>query len=454
MASARPPETAPEFSHSSWPFVALFLLALVPLIRSYAVDKFFSGDDCAYFTWILDRLWFMDFAWSRDHAVYLTQWPLVIAVRAGIIDIPTLKVCYGAGLMFPHLLGFTLSVVARRGLPPWPLIFPIFGLLAISLSVDAVPAGEHHVSVALAWPILLFSIRPRPYTRIDLALISLLLILNLRLYENAILTGPLFAAFFMMRSARFPEGKAAHFAFAGLSLASAAIALYWTVFPRDMGNRGLFLASLTGPLSHRQFLLGMTFLCPLLVSLFWGSRRFALPAVALSALLPFALLLIAPPPYAGLSFACRTLGTTFIPPLLVIIAWLLPREPAFSSRHLLAFALFVVAAATLHVYDDRGWIDFRDRFRQTLQTRTGFVPIEDTSMHDHLWAWDWNNAFLSYLWSDGTVRAIVLNPRDNDYDPFDPQRETILSRYLPPPTFVPLPAASMSNVQCQMTNGQ
>ena len=87
-----------------WPWIGLFGLALMPLVHDVAIQKTFSADGAAYFMWLLDDQRFTDFAWARNHSIYLTQWPVIAALRAGVSDRRALETLFGAGLLFPHLL--------------------------------------------------------------------------------------------------------------------------------------------------------------------------------------------------------------------------------------------------------------------------------------------------------------------------------------------------------------
>jgi hypothetical protein len=142
--------------------------------------------------------------------------------------------------------------------------------------------------------------------------------------------------------------------------------------------------------------------------------------------------------WAGDSFASRTLSMTLLPPLLVIAAMLLHRDESvrFTAAPFAAFALFAIVVAAVSLHENRQWIEFRSAFKATLATRTGLVPIESTPMAGHAAAWPWNNPLLSYLWSGDVVRAVVLNPADTSWEPFDPRTTAILGRYRQPPDFL------------------
>lgn len=435
----------PEASQTSaWPWIALFAVAFTPLAHAAAIEKFLSADGALYFQRVLEEGRFTDFAWARNHAVSVVQWPVAVAVRAGVTDWATLETLFAIGLLLPYVLGFVLCVAARRGLSTWPLLFPIASLLVITIPADYLLVGEHHVLVALAWPILFLALRPAALTRWEIGVAGALILVIARAYESAVFVSPVLAAAFLVRGRRGYDRPASIALLAGLCLIGAVIAAFSIAFPRDPGNRSAFLQALVAPARRSQVLLGAAFLIPFALALWRPRDHLRWLAVAVAAVM--ALCVLGPSgvvpawtrmwtvAWAGDSFASRTLSMTLLPLLLVVATALVRREGTVTvtQAHVAAFALFAVAVAAVSVQENRQWIEFRSAFKTVLATRTGFVPIESTPLVSHPAGWPWNNAILSYLWSDGAVRAIVLNPADVGWEPFDPRTTAILQRYRQP----------------------
>ncbi len=433
---------------SPWPWVALFVVAFLPLAHDAAIEKFYSADGAGYFQWLLERGGFTDFAWARNHSVYVVQWPLVLALRAGVTDWTVLETLFALGLLLPFAVGFALCVAARRGLSQWPLLFPIASLLAITIPADYLLVGEHHVLVAVAWPLLFLALRPARLTGWEMGMAALLALIMTRTYESAVVVAPVLAGACLLRTRQASEQRTALRLLAGLCLVGAAMAAVSILVPRDPGNRSAFLQSLLAPARRSQVLFGAVFLVPFLLALWRPSGRrssLTISVAAIVVLLMVGLSGVAPgwpgastPVWAGDSFASRTLSMTLLPPLLVVAgAFLLhERRVVFTRASFAAFVVFTTVVVAVSLHENRQWVDFREAFKATLASRTGVVPIESTPLANHPAGWPWNNAILSYLWSDGPVRAVVLNRPDIGWEPFDPRTTPILEAYRQPPDFL------------------
>jgi hypothetical protein len=81
-----------------------------------------------------------------------------------------------------------------------------------------------------------------------------------------------------------------------------------------------------------------------------------------------------------------------------------------------------------HFMLSRSWMDYRDNFRNALINNQGFVDVRSTGLNQHPQKWYWTNPILSYLWSEGDVKTIILNETGN-YEPYKAQEEPIIGRY-------------------------
>jgi len=416
-----------------------FALLSLGLFWSFGVDRYFSADGVTYYVGILENGWFMDFAWARNHAVYLSQWPLVLGVRAGITDLDVLELLFAVSLYFPYVLSFLLCVIACRGGDHSLLFLPLASIVIINYASDAVMVGEHHVLALLTWPILFFSLRRPPLRAVDIVLLFVLLLAYLRLYEGAVGTVPVLILIYAIRlhAYRDRQTRVVSLAATGFLLAALAIAAWWIVFPRDPANRSSFLSSVVRVAGNPETLLGLFFLVPFLVGVLERQRApFRRLLIVYGALVLIIAFLVAPA-WAIVSFSTRTSTLVLLPFLLLVAAYLHFRQVRLEGLQFATFFAFVIGSLVVHGAHSRDWIAFRHDFRQILSEREGYVAVEETTIADNVQHWGGTNPLLSAAWSRGTVRAIIRNSQSNP--PYRSRNEYFLQRYFSEvPEFVDL----------------
>jgi hypothetical protein len=405
----------------------LFLLISAALVVGFTFDTYFATDGAFYFTIILDHARFTEIAPARSHAEYLSQWPLVLGVRAGLTDLTVLEWLFGLGLWFPWALGFVISLYATRERPAL-LFFYVISLACLNLSAWSVFIGEHLVLLSVAWPILFLAILRRPLNLFEQVLTGTLLVAHLRLYESAVATGSLFALIFAFRIwlAGTARERWVSVGFLLLALASVVIALNWILFPRDAGNRTSFLGAMLASLLHPYPWMGVGFVVLMAVGKILRNR-IACKASWIVPLTIGVLSLPSPGILAGIAFSTRTLSLTALPLLMGVAILFSLSKMRVTKRLANLTSLVVLAICLLHVRHLQSWIQFQDRFVTVLRSERGFVDPAD---HPDLVHWGWTNSLLSYVWSEGDVRAIILNPDEDGYQPFDPHSEVVLEKYL------------------------
>lgn len=406
--------------------VALFALISVALWTGFAFDTYFASDGAYYFAIILDHARFTEIAPARAHAEYLSQWPLVLGVKSGVTDLEDLEFLFGLGLWFPWFLGFVISLYATRE-KPILIFFYLLSLASLNLAAWSVFIGEHLVLLSLSWPILFFGLVKRSMNWLEQVLTLLLLVIHLRLYESAVITGGFFFVVFGLRM-WFAETKRERWmsaVFALLAMAAAMIALNWILFPRDADNRSSFLLSMLAAIPHPYPLIGLHFVGLMFLGVGFGIKKagkiaFLIPVVIAVLSLPSSGIL------AGIAFSTRTLSLSALPGFMLVAALCQVTNYRFSRKLLLQAMILIAVISFLHVRHLQSWIQFRDRFLTVLEEETGFVDPDD---HEDLVHWGWTNTLLSYVWSEGKVTAVVLNPDDDGYQPFDPRTEVVMGKY-------------------------
>lgn len=422
--------------------VLFFAIISGALWLGFSVDTYFSGDGCFYFTIILGKEGFTNISPSRVHAEFLSQWPLVWAVQLGVRDLKVLEFLFGFGLWFPWILGFGTSLYATRERPSL-IFFYLISLASLNLAGWCLLYGEHMVLLTIAWPILYLGILRRPLSGMEQLLLALLLFIHMRLYETAIASGTIFGLLFAFRGwlAKSPRERVGNFLFMALALASVFIAAHWILYPRDPGNRGHFLKAIIDSLGHPYPWMGLFFVVFATWGYFLSSWRAYLAAGVLPLLIGISSLFINGVP-GGISFSTRTLTLTVLPVFMLGAGMASLSRLRFTKRWLLSVLALVTALSLLHIRHFQSWMEFRTAFKEILKTERGIVKPAD---HDDINHWGWTNGILSYVWSEGEVLAIIVNTREEGYEPFLAREEVLIEKYLTKkPDFLETPAGEKS----------
>ena len=413
-------------------FPLLFLFISLSLIKSFYVDKHLSADGVNFFCTVLDSKDFPYIAWSRQFAFYLTEWPLVLAVRSGITDIPMLSKWFAFGIYLPYLISFMICIYALRDENKTLLLFFLASMAAINLSADYILAGEHHVVVNLSWPILFILLRRNTLTLMDGFSLWLLLIMYSRLYEAALTPALIYSVICFVRLYHYRSKEQKIIIIGALSFCFivAAISFYFIINPRDAANKDSFIQGLTSPLRNREAVAAVCFIVVYTIGLLRKSRLTIISS--LSPLLLYALFRVFTDysVSAGVSFESRTLSVTVLPVLLVgaIMVWYYKRE--LDRTALLTFVAFVIVMVIGNFYNTNNWKSFRHDVKQLVKTHEGYIPIEETKLKDNPNHWGWNNPQLGLVWSAPHVKAIILNQHNVQWEPFNPREKLILKDYL------------------------
>jgi len=410
----------------------LFLFISLSLINSFYVDKHLSADGVHDFCSILDSKDFTYIFWSRQFADYLTQWPLVLAVKLGITDIPILLKWFAFGIYLPYLISFLICIYALRDENKALLLFFLASMVAINLSSDYILAGEHHVMVNMSWPIIFILLRRNILTLMDGFLLWILLIIFSRLYECALIPALIYSVICFVRLYYYKSKEQKVIIVGALSLCFivSAISLYFIINPRDAANRESFIHGVIVPFENPEALAAACFIVVYTIGLILKKRLIIISAV--STLIIYALfkLFVDHGVSASVSFASRTLSITLLPILLVgaILVWYFKSE--LDRTGILTFVAFIMVMVVGNLYNTNNWKDFRHEVKQLVKTHEGYIPIEETKLKDNPYRWSWNNTELGLVWSAPRVKAIILNQQHVHWEPFNPRRKLILKNYL------------------------
>jgi len=409
-------------------------------------------DGASFLANLLETRTFHDFYPARAHIAWLTQWPVLLLVRAGVRDTHLLAIVFSAALLAvpAALYHLALARVQDRG-ALLAAVIAVIGLVYLPTGFFIV--GEYNIAYAAVTATFAIALTGATPNRWDGALLLALGLLCIASYEAMIYFGPLTAAVVAWSARRDgePVGRllafAAALAFLGATVVSGnAVVEYWDHehFAKVRGATWEFWQNLQFVVVLAGF---ATMAAVSLVLPSWlagrGPVAVAMVAGAVLASTPWFRLLFGPdsmifPPahYLARSAAGGLLA------VLLSAMWLHVARPAAGWRPLamlhrpvvaqrLATAMFVLAlaGAVPDLALSRYWSDYLAWFRGIVTTRTGLVYADELPMRQwpyRLFAQDWTYPALSALVRSAPGQAIVVTR--NDYrsnPPFDPSCGTV-----------------------------
>jgi len=417
---------------ATYVFSLLFVVISCSLLNSFSIDKHFAADGVNYFCNILECSAVVHWGWSRLFAHYLTQWPLLIAVKAGVANMATLSKFFSAGIYFPYVLSFALCIYALRKESKTLLCFPLMSMVAINLQSDYLLACEHQVMVTMSWPILFLLLRRKRLTWRDGLLLWTSVLLFSRLYETAVAPAVIFIFLCVMRLRTFRHKQEAILSGISLvlSIAVVVISVFFIVDPTSAANKASFVTAIPCSLTNFGALAAGCFCL-----LFTGGVVLRKRVVIVSAALPLLIYVLFRTFVnyhlsANVSGASRSLSLTLLPVLLLcaIMVWYFKSE--LDNTSILIFTAFIVFMTAINIYDSNDWRKFAAQVKQIVETQRGYVSIEDTVLNKNSFGNNWTNTELGLVWSAPCVRAILLNPSGIFWQPFDPRNKLVLKQYL------------------------
>jgi hypothetical protein len=393
---------------------------------------------------------------SRWAANLLTEWPMILAMRAGVTDHRALSWLFSFGLYYWSVammaLSWWLLPRDRKPLFVLPLLTLVFGWMGMSYGV----ISQGQLAALWFWPTAFALAGVGPRAGVVVALI--LAIPTILMHEALCLYGPILVTLAWLRARRERRTVIRGlWALIGLWLVAAtALALYFTLVPLKPSDRAGFITGLT-----RLYFIGQSpgrFNPPVIVALVsaalmltccWAegwARRFRalwLPAYGVFLLVAALAPIVLPGWFAPqLQLDARS-WVSGVPLLLVaaLIAHhvgLLPIRP--TVRPLLALIVGLAAAAqiTWQVTATMRWHAFVAEFRRELASNHGYIPYETafapgtpigpaarSILASHWTFIDFSIAIAPH----GRVATIIGNPLPKGSDPFDPTRPAALPKF-------------------------
>lgn len=425
--------------------ISLVCLALTFLLEVFT-RRCLCADGVFFFQNILEWQWFMIGDYARQFSHYLTQWPVVLAIRAfNVQDMGVLSIVYGASLYAVPLVTLALCgwLVPRSA--AFYLLFPTFAFVYFAINSSLYVISESHVAVGCFWVVLfylLFTVPNRP-SRLQTLVATLTAFASVRTYEFYFFLGPLLSALALWRSrqevARSQRDvRLSLYGIALMGLVSAGVGFFYLFFNP---NRSIFTVD-QGAIKALAFdptaFLSSMLLGLFVLSTFWkpGSGRWLASRGAMaSAVLIGAALGLLPLSerflWSGLHQGARALNLIVPFGLAIVMVMHLRLRPAVASasgsRPAWATLLVCMLAwnATWQVVVSRRWVDHLDQFARVLSHGEGLVNVQDTPLEGSHFVWGWTLPSMSIILSGfgtGDVHSIVHAPRE--WHPFHPDMES------------------------------
>jgi hypothetical protein len=400
-------------------FMLLVFFVLVRL-HAVAVDRHLFGDGSVFFLNVVhgnapDKPWFVfhDDKHMRYFMNAVDQAPLVLALKAGVTDVMTLRAVYGLSLFFMSMLGWGLAIwLLWRQAWGWWAWLPLAHYFLLGVLSEIFILNQAIQAMGWFWVLLALAFRHTKAAPIDWLLLSLAGFLSFQAHENILLCGMAIALVAFIHARQNKDNRLFLGSVGIVSLAAALFALYWQItMPVD---------TQTGDYSHTV----MKFLSP--------SRWFKPPlsfSVFLSLVAVYSLYAYQTHPkrvyavlktVAGLllaqliiyqsidkirpffEFQCRTLLTLGTPVVWLGLGYAAWRGHKPDKTLLRPLACCVLALGFLQVSwqlaNNLRWLEFRDRIQGAMaNSNQTYIHPREAGLADA--AQQPNNAYHEFVWN-------------------------------------------------------
>jgi hypothetical protein len=432
----------------SWRVTVLLLWAQA--VAGALACRALFWDGASFLANMLERGGFHDFYPARAHVAWLTEWPTLLLVEAGVRDVHLLAIVFSATLFAVPAALYTLALVRVRA--HGTLLAAMIAVIAVVyLPTSFFLIGEHNVAYALVSATFAIALTRRDRAR-DGALMLAFALVAIASYEAMIYLGPITAAVVLWsrRGWSDPAGRMLSLAaalafFGGAAVAASTTVEYW---------------------HHQHFVLVRQAIFD-----FWQNLQFVIPLAALAMIgivgLVYPTWLRSPGPIVAAGLMAALLVTTpwlrevrpaafLFPPshyvartaaggllaVLMLLAWLHVAWPKAQLRLLAvlhhrmagqrlatAMLVLVLGGAVPEIWLTRQWADYLAWFRGVVTSHSGIVSARDLPLGQwpyRLFTQEWSYPALSVLLRSAPGQGIVVAPNDYRSDwPFDPACGTI-----------------------------
>jgi hypothetical protein len=403
--------------------IVLLLWALAAYNSWMSRGLFWDG--AAFLVNIIDFRDFHDFYPARAHIGWVTQLPVLLALKLGVTDTRLLAIVQSAALFALPVALYQLALArVRHDSVLLAMLLAVIAIVYLPTSFFIV--GEYNAAYAAATATVAIVLTSGPAPRRDGVLLALLAALCLRSYEAMVYFGPLLAAVTGWWTSRVPAGDPvarllgalASLAFlAGAVVSGVTIVVYW-----DHPHFTLVRAAVL------DFWQNLQFVIPVVALAIFGAisllrptwLRGAGPTVVIGAA-ALALIVVVgarefrpdailfpPAHYVARTAAGCVLWVMIIvmwayvawrerPPALLVVL----REAGVGRRLALATAALVVAAAIPDLALTRLWSDYLGYLRGVVAGRSGTIWAHELPL------WTWPNSLFVQEWTLPALSSVL-----------------------------------------------
>ena len=230
-------------------------LYLLHVCTAILAERVLYADGVVFFLSLLSR----EFPWPmfddgkhiRLLVNYINQFPLALAIKAGVVDLRTLKLLFGVGLFLVPLAIYSLCFfLSYRAGDCRVLFFLLASFATCAMPSEIFIVNQAFTSLALCWLLLCYVLLDFKARAFDKALIFAILIVLFRAHEGMLLWGPMLSIAALARLIRYrtyaPTSENWHIHAIGLAgILHAAFVAYWQLtYPVDEQTQA-FLVLLT-----------------------------------------------------------------------------------------------------------------------------------------------------------------------------------------------------------------
>jgi hypothetical protein len=426
---------------------ALGLLWIGAFWRSWECRGLFSdGSD-----FLLDMVLHNHFSvWmageSRAHVVYLTQAPVLLAIKLGVVDLHWLARVYSFALFGVPTFFYSLALWRARK-DSLALAITIAAITTVFMTTSYFIIGEYNSAYACAILAAAYLGTARKVCSSDGAVLALTALLNARAYEHFVYLGPLLGVTTIITIVRLRSSSrfaTALYGLAGLTffcsgaIAAVSLAEWYSDYRQ-------YTVAVMGDAYNARFNIQLDLLLAAIMTLVvcgtWAPRYlelslpyllagFFLVAVAFSPLLVVAEHMVAPP-YSWTQQVSRTaagfLTAAFVVVLCLQSRWTIwrfslfarLREPRVAPRVMLLAMAMLASVQPWDILLTRLYSRYLEVVREAMHTHTGTFVADDSLLKNHprLAQHDAVPASLSLIMRSSPRDGLLVRPMSERADP-------------------------------------